>query len=365
MSARRRSPGPGPRRRRRAARHLGRAGAARRAASRCWLQRRQPRARPHRAPGSAPGRRRPTARARTSSWSPYRPTTSPTPSSRRCERRDAVVTDVGSVKAAPLAAVRRAGGRGRPARATSAATRWPAASAPGRWPPSARLFDGPPWAVTPHERSSPRRWTAVVAAGARCAARRPFGFTPEEHDARRRPHLAPAAPAGRADRRPARRRPADAPVAVGPGRARRHPDRRRRPAAVAADPDAPTRAPVAELLREVRADLDRLVGGARERATRPALAEILGRGVDGTAAIPGKHGGPPVEETGVFVARARPPRRAGPAAGRRRRDRGQPRGPPHRPRPGPADRSGGAAGGRGEADHLLAALADRGWAGHG
>jgi prephenate dehydrogenase len=55
------------------------------------------------------------------------------------------------------------------------------------------------------------------------------------------------------------------------------------------------------LLREVRSDLDGLLE-ALEDGSRHDLGDILGRGVAGTAAIPGKHGGPAVAETGVFVA---------------------------------------------------------------
>jgi prephenate dehydrogenase len=39
-----------------------------------------------------------------------------------------------------------------------------------------------------------------------------------------------------------------------------------------------------------------------ESGSRPELSEILGRGVAGTTVIPGKHGGPAVDETAVFVA---------------------------------------------------------------
>jgi prephenate dehydrogenase len=60
-------------------------------------------------------------------------------------------------------------------------------------------------------------------------------------------------------------------------------------------------AAVAGLLREVRSSLDGVLE-ALESGSRPELGSILGRGVAGTAAIPGKHGGPSVAETGVFVA---------------------------------------------------------------
>jgi prephenate dehydrogenase len=60
-------------------------------------------------------------------------------------------------------------------------------------------------------------------------------------------------------------------------------------------------AAVSTLLRQVRSDLDTLLQ-ALESGSRPALSEILGRGVAGTAAIPGKHGAPTVAETAVYVA---------------------------------------------------------------
>jgi prephenate dehydrogenase len=55
-----------------------------------------------------------------------------------------------------------------------------------------------------------------------------------------------------------------------------------------------------ELLRDVRADLDHLLV-ALSSGDRAAIAAVLGRGVTGTAAIPGKHGGPSRAETTVFV----------------------------------------------------------------
>nr|WP_254185717.1 prephenate dehydrogenase dimerization domain-containing protein [Nocardioides panacis] len=55
------------------------------------------------------------------------------------------------------------------------------------------------------------------------------------------------------------------------------------------------------LLRDVRDDVDTLLGALTE-GDRDRLAGILDRGVAGTAAIPGKHGGPAVTETTLFVA---------------------------------------------------------------
>jgi prephenate dehydrogenase len=55
------------------------------------------------------------------------------------------------------------------------------------------------------------------------------------------------------------------------------------------------------LLRDVRTDLDALLA-ALATGDRLAVSGILDRGVAGTAAIPGKHGGPALPETSLFVA---------------------------------------------------------------
>ena len=51
---------------------------------------------------------------------------------------------------------------------------------------------------------------------------------------------------------------------------------------------------LADLLREVRDRPRRGARRPRQSGSREALGEVLGRGVAGTASIPGKHGGPPV-----------------------------------------------------------------------
>ena len=56
-----------------------------------------------------------------------------------------------------------------------------------------------------------------------------------------------------------------------------------------------------DLLAEVRADLDALMTAVASDAA-PDLVEILARGNAGTAAIPGKHGGPARPTRSVFVA---------------------------------------------------------------
>jgi prephenate dehydrogenase len=65
---------------------------------------------------------------------------------------------------------------------------------------------------------------------------------------------------------------------------------------VGANPDA-----LSHLLDVVRADMDALIEALRA-GDRPAIAALLDRGVAGTAAIPGKHGGPAQVETALFVA---------------------------------------------------------------
>src|SRR5262245_30432092 len=89
----------------------------------------------------------------------------------------ALVTDVGSVKTAPLRALegvdgieRYAGGHPMAGSERSG----PLAATP-------TMFDGRPWAVTPHERSSAAA-TAAVEELARLAGAAVVHFSPEEHD---------------------------------------------------------------------------------------------------------------------------------------------------------------------------------------
>jgi prephenate dehydrogenase len=60
-------------------------------------------------------------------------------------------------------------------------------------------------------------------------------------------------------------------------------------------------AAVGEILRDVQADLARLVE-VLESGDPDTLSEILTRGVTGTRAIPGKHGGPALRTAAVFVS---------------------------------------------------------------
>ena len=69
--------------------------------------------------------------------------------------REAVVTDVGSIKTGPLEQLRAHSPPGWPA--TSAATRWPAASAPGRWRPVPPSSTAVPGRSRPTRTPPPRR----------------------------------------------------------------------------------------------------------------------------------------------------------------------------------------------------------------
>jgi len=210
----------------------------------------------------------------------------------------AVVTDVGSVKAAPLAEV---AAHVPPEALERYVGSHPMAGSERSGPLAASplLFEGRPWAITPHTTSTDDAVATVTALVEACGAT-PFTFTPEEHDeavarTSHLPHVVAALVAGAL---------ADAPRAhlALSGQGVRDVTR-----IAAGDPglweqilisniEAVTR-----LLREVRADLDDLVD-ALESGSRGLLNDILGRGVDGTAAIPGKHGGPAVAMAAVFVA---------------------------------------------------------------
>ena len=210
----------------------------------------------------------------------------------------AVVTDVGSVKSAPLAAVGELVDE-------VALTRYvgshPMAGSERSGPlaASAALFDGRPWAVTPHETSAVDAVRAVGELVVACGAT-PLRFTPAEHDravarTSHLPHLLAALVAGRLG---------DAPrthLALS-GQGVRDVTR-----IAAGDPGlwqqiiAANTTALSDLLRDVRADVDTLLE-ALSSGDRTALARVLGRGVAGTAVIPAKHGGPPRAETTVYVA---------------------------------------------------------------
>jgi prephenate dehydrogenase len=211
---------------------------------------------------------------------------------------DAVVTDVGSVKAAPLDAVRRRV----PAEALAryvGGHPMAGSERSGPFAASASLFDGRPWAVTPHDTADPHAVDVVTALAETCGAT-PVRFTPAEHDeavarTSHLPHLLAALVAGRMT---------DAPrdhLALS-GQGVRDVTR-----IAAGDPllwqqiVAANSTALSTLLHAVRDDVDTLLA-ALDTGDRGALGALLDRGVAGTAVIPGKHGGPAQAETSVFVA---------------------------------------------------------------
>ncbi|MBD8869288.1 prephenate dehydrogenase [Nocardioides donggukensis] len=214
----------------------------------------------------------------------------------------AVVTDVGSVKSEPLEHLRRH----LPDDADSGSLARYVGSHPmagsersGPLAASAALFDGRPWAVTPHERAAEPSVQAVLGLVALCGAS-PVVLSPAEHDqavARisHLPHLMAVLVAGRLAG-------ASAEHLALSGQGVRDVTR-----IAAGDPrlweqiigaNAPA---VLTLLEEVQ---DRLatLHAAVSGSDRAALGTLLAEGVAGTRAIPGKHGGP-VRPTGsVYVA---------------------------------------------------------------
>jgi prephenate dehydrogenase len=210
---------------------------------------------------------------------------------------DAVVTDVGSVKAAPLAAVRD---RVAPEDLARYAGSHPMAGSERSGPlaASAALFDGRPWAVTPHDGSSPEAVAAVTALVEACGGT-PLRFGPEEHDqavarTSHLPHLLAVLVAGRLTEAPAEH------LALS-GQGVRDVTR-----IAAGDPRlwrqiiGANTAAVTALLHEVQADLESLLT-ALDGSNVEEVERLLGRGVAGTAALPGKHGGPRGPQAGVFV----------------------------------------------------------------
>jgi prephenate dehydrogenase len=207
----------------------------------------------------------------------------------------AVVTDVGSVKSGPWALVADLPGVERYVGSHPMA----GSERSGPLAASAALFDGRPWAVTPHDRSDPDA-VALVEALVRLCGGVPVRMSPVEHDravarTSHLPHLLAALVAGRlADAptdhlaltgqgvRDVTRVAAGDPVLYGQ--------------IVAANSEA-----VLDLLTEVRDRLDTMIG-AVEAGDRDTLRAVLEEGVAGTQAIPGKHGGPARPTRSVFVS---------------------------------------------------------------
>lgn len=208
---------------------------------------------------------------------------------------DAIVTDVGSVKTAPLRVLEGLKGVERYVGGHPMA----GSERSGPLAASAALFDGRPWAVTPHETSDGSATDAVTAL-ARLAGASVVRLSPEEHDlavarTSHLPHLLAVLVAGRlADA------PADHLALSGQGV-------RDVTRVAGGDPVlwqqivTGNSAAVAGLLTQVRDQLDVLID-AVSRGEREPLAEILELGVAGTLAIPGKHGGPTRPTGSVFVS---------------------------------------------------------------
>ncbi|WP_395657867.1 prephenate dehydrogenase [Nocardioides sp.] len=214
---------------------------------------------------------------------------------RALEGTDAVVTDVGSVKTGPLAAV-----VGRPGAERYVGSHPMAGSErSGPLAGSAALFDGRPWAITPHEGSAADAVALVEALVAVCGAV-PVRLSPAEHDravARTShvPHLLASLVAARLAEAPSghlaltgqgvrdvTRVAAGDPVLYGQ--------------IVTANADA-----VLALLGEVRTQLETLIDVVAT-ADRGGLEALLREGVAGTRAIPGKHGAPLPPTRSVFVS---------------------------------------------------------------
>jgi prephenate dehydrogenase len=210
---------------------------------------------------------------------------------------DAVVTDVGSVKGAPLAGTRA---RVSAEQLTRYVGSHPMAGSERSGPvaASAALFDGRPWAVTPHATSSTSAVELVTALARACGAT-PVSLTPDEHDqavarTSHLPHLLAALAAGRLT---------DAPrshLALS-GQGVRDVTR-----IAGGDPGlwqqiiTANTAALTVLLRDVRDDVDTLLT-ALAAGDRGSVGAVLDRGVQGTAVIPGKHGGPTGAVATVFV----------------------------------------------------------------
>ncbi len=210
----------------------------------------------------------------------------------------AVVTDVGSVKAGPLSQVRD---RVRAADLARYVGGHPMAGSErsGPFAASAALFDGRPWAITPHVGSAAAAESTVADLALTCGAT-PIRLDPAEHDeavARisHLPHLLAVLAAGRLAEAPRAHlelsgqgvRDVTRVAAGDPGLWRQ---------ILGANTDALT-----GLLREVRDELDVLLD-ALDAGDGETIARVLRRGVAGTAAIPGKHGGPAAGDASVFVA---------------------------------------------------------------
>ena len=214
---------------------------------------------------------------------------------RALETTSAVVTDVGSVKSRPLGVVDHLAGVERYVGSHPMA----GSERSGPLAASASLFDGRPWAVTPHDTSDPAA-VALVEELARVCGAVPVLLSPAEHDravahTSHVPHLLASLVAGQllgAPRehlslsgqgvRDVTRVAAGDPTLYGQ--------------IVSANSDQ-----VLALLLSVRDRLDAVIE-ALDTGDRASLDQVLRDGVAGTRAIPGKHGGPTRATESLFVA---------------------------------------------------------------
>ncbi|GAA4692983.1 prephenate dehydrogenase [Nocardioides nanhaiensis] len=209
-------------------------------------------------------------------------------------RDDAVVTDVGSVKTGPLEAV-----AAHP-RSHRYVGSHPMAGSERSGPlaASASLFDGRPWAITPHSTSDPDAVELVERLVEVCGGARVW-LTPQEHDravARTShvPHLLASLAAGRLAEAPEHHLQLS-------GQGVRDVTR-----VAAGDPAlygqilSANAEAVLGLLGEVRDQLQQVIDVVGS-GDREALVRVLEAGVAGTRAIPGKHGGPPRPMASLWV----------------------------------------------------------------
>lgn len=209
----------------------------------------------------------------------------------------AVVTDVGSVKAQPLGQI---SDRVEDSMLTRYVGSHPMAGNERSGPlaGSAALFDGRPWAVTPHVHADPGAVALVDALATLCGAVA-VRLSPVEHDlavarTSHLPHLMAVLVAGQlTDAAPEH-------LSLS-GQGVRDVTR-----VAAGDPDLygqiirANGGVVSDLLRTLRGQLDELID-AVDGPSAENLIEILSRGNAGTRIIPGKHGGAPLETGPVFV----------------------------------------------------------------
>lgn len=210
-------------------------------------------------------------------------------------RTDAIVTDVGSIKGRPLlevagqvGAARYVGGHPLAGSERSG----PLAASPA-------LFDGRPWAITPHSASTPEAVSLVRELAELCGAV-PHLLDPDDHDravarTSHLPHLLSVLMAGRLAGAPPDH------LALS-GQGVRDVTR-----IAGSDPGlwqqivTGNAEAVSGLLREVRGELDLLID-ALEAGEPATVGRLLDLGVAGTRAIPGKHGGPVRPMATVFVS---------------------------------------------------------------